>query len=139
MWIFTVPVKVTLNISLINSPLISSKHTSLLLSDILLYIFICTKYFQRLHWKEMKKITVQDQNNVIANCNKLQQLKLWVMRIKYTQPITQNRVTITVGVWETEFHITLSPPNISIHILHTLFYTFPLVLTRRICFTIKAS
>ena len=73
----------------------------------------------------MKKITVQDQNNVIANCNKLQQLKLWVMRIKYTQPITQNRVTITVGVWETEFHITLSPPNISIHILHTLFYMFP--------------
>ena len=30
-------------------------------------------------------------------------------------------------------------PNISIHILHTLLYTFPLILTRRICLTIKAS
>ena len=29
-------------------------------------------------------------------------------------------------------------PNISIHTLHTFFYTFPLVLTRRICLTIKA-
>ena len=29
----------------------------------------------------MKKITVQDQNNVIANCNKLQQLELRVMQI----------------------------------------------------------
>ena len=34
---------------------------------------------------------------------------------------------------------TLNPlhPNISIHILHTLVYTFHLVLTRRICSTIK--
>ena len=30
-------------------------------------------------------------------------------------------------------------PNISIDILHTLFYTFPLVLIRRICLTIKVS
>ena len=30
-------------------------------------------------------------------------------------------------------------PDISIHILYTLLYTFPLVLTRRICFTIKLS
>ena len=27
-------------------------------------------------------------------------------------------------------------PNISIHILYTLLYTFPLVLTRRICLTL---
>ena len=35
----------------------------------------------------------------------------------------------------------LSPlnPKISIHILYTLLYTFPLVLTRRICLTIKVS
>ena len=30
-------------------------------------------------------------------------------------------------------------PNISTHVLHTLLYTFPLVLTRRIYFTITAS
>ena len=29
--------------------------------------------------------------------------------------------------------------NIVIHILHTLLYTFPLVLTRRICLTIKRN
>mgnify|MGYP006963832109 CR=1 FL=1 len=35
----------------------------------------------------------------------------------------------------------LSPlnPNISIVILHSLLFTFPLVLTRRICLMIKAS
>ena len=30
-------------------------------------------------------------------------------------------------------------PNISMHILHTVLYTFPMVLTRRICLTIKTS
>ena len=30
-------------------------------------------------------------------------------------------------------------PSISGHILHTVLYTFPKVLTRRICLTIKAS
>ena len=36
---------------------------------------------------------------------------------------------------------TINPfhPNISIHIFHTFLYTFPLVLTSRIFFTIKAS
>ena len=29
-------------------------------------------------------------------------------------------------------------PNISIHILHTVLYTFPMALTRRICLTIKS-
>ena len=29
-------------------------------------------------------------------------------------------------------------PNISMHILHTVLYTFPRVLTRRICLTIKS-
>ena len=35
---------------------------------------------------------------------------------------------------------TFSPlhPNISLHILHTVLYTFPKVLTRRICLTIKS-
>ena len=35
--------------------------------------------------------------------------------------------------------INLSYPNISMHILHTVLYTFPKVLTRRICLPIKAS
>ena len=34
--------------------------------------------------------------------------------------------------------LSRSHPNISIHILHTILYTFPLVLTRRIRSTIKA-
>ena len=29
-------------------------------------------------------------------------------------------------------------PNISMHILHTVLYTFPKVLTRRICLTVKS-
>ena len=29
-------------------------------------------------------------------------------------------------------------PNISMHILHTVLYTFPKMLTRRICLTIKS-
>ena len=29
-------------------------------------------------------------------------------------------------------------PNINMHILHTVLYTFPKVLTRRICFTVKS-
>ena len=39
-----------------------------------------------------------------------------------------------------EINCTLFPflyPNISMHILHTVLYTFPKVLTRRICLTIK--
>ena len=30
-------------------------------------------------------------------------------------------------------------PKISMHILHTVFYTFPKVLSRRFCLTIKSS
>ena len=30
-------------------------------------------------------------------------------------------------------------PNISMHILHTVLYTFPMVLTRGTCLTIKTS
>ena len=29
-------------------------------------------------------------------------------------------------------------PNISIHFLHTVLYTFPMILTKRICLTIKS-
>ena len=38
-------------------------------------------------------------------------------------------------------HCVINPwhSNISMHILHTVFYTFPKVLIRRICFTIKSS
>ena len=37
--------------------------------------------------------------------------------------------------------VTLNPlhPKISMYILHTPFYTFPKLLTRRICLPIKAS
>ena len=36
--------------------------------------------------------------------------------------------------------VTVNPvhPNISMHILHTVLYTFPMVLTRRICFKFKS-
>ena len=36
--------------------------------------------------------------------------------------------------------ISINPlyPNISIHILHTVLYTFPKVLTRRICLKLKS-
>ena len=37
-------------------------------------------------------------------------------------------------------HSSINPlhPNISMYILHTVLYTFPKVLTRRICLTIKS-
>ena len=37
----------------------------------------------------------------------------------------------------TLYTLTLQHPNISMHILHTVLYTFPNVLARRICLTIK--
>ena len=39
-----------------------------------------------------------------------------------------------------KFLIHLDPlhPNIGMHILHTVLYTFPKVLTRRICLTVKS-
>ena len=39
----------------------------------------------------------------------------------------------------TEYGFNPLHPNISIHSLYTLLYTFPLVLTMRICLAIKAS
>ena len=44
----------------------------------------------------------------------------------------QYRTTVKMKV-RNPFH-----PNISMHILHTVLYTFPTVLTRRICLTIKS-
>ena len=40
---------------------------------------------------------------------------------------------------EASFELTFIPlhPNIDMNILHTILYTFPLVLTKRICFTIR--
>ena len=40
---------------------------------------------------------------------------------------------------DVKFHAPVNPlhPKISVYILHTVFYTFPKVLTRRICLTIK--
>ena len=40
---------------------------------------------------------------------------------------------------DVKFHAPVNPlhPNISMHILHTVFFTYPKVLTRRICLTIK--
>ena len=44
------------------------------------------------------------------------------------------------GCLHKELRWVLKPlhPNISMHILHTVLYTFPKVLTRRICLTIKS-
>ena len=36
------------------------------------------------------------------------------------------------------YTLTLLHPNISMHILHTVLYTFPMVLVRRICLPIKS-
>ena len=45
------------------------------------------------------------------------------------------------AISKTNYMARINPlhPNISIHILHSLLYTFTIVLTRRICLTIKAS
>ena len=34
--------------------------------------------------------------------------------------------------------LTFLHPDISMHILHTVLYTFPMILTKRICLTIKS-
>ena len=51
------------------------------------------------------------------------------------------RVPLVRKVWCNKELFSFHPlhPHISIHILHTLLYMFPLVWIRRICFTIKAS
>ena len=36
------------------------------------------------------------------------------------------------------FRLNLLHPNISMHILHTVLYTFPEVLSRRICLTVRS-
>ena len=45
------------------------------------------------------------------------------------------------AISKTNYMARINPlhPNISIHILHSLLHTFTLVLTRRICVTIKTS
>ena len=46
-----------------------------------------------------------------------------------------------VLVYQTGIKFLVNPlhPNISLHILYTVLYTFPKVLTRRICLTIMRS
>ena len=51
-------------------------------------------------------------------------------------------IAITLKITHPILHVsteTINPlqPNITMHILHTVIYPFPKVLTRRICLTIK--
>ena len=58
-------------------------------------------------------------------------------------PMNMRRSLLNVAVLDGEYYFSLilvNPlhPNISMHILHTVLYTFPKVLTRRICLPIKS-
>ena len=46
----------------------------------------------------------------------------------------------SVNAADNNYYYLFNPlhPNISMHILHTVLYTFPKVLTRRICLTVKS-
>ena len=47
------------------------------------------------------------------------------------------KIVCVMKMHNKKFPLTPSHPNISMHILHTVPYTFPEVLTRRICLNIK--
>ena len=46
-----------------------------------------------------------------------------------------NIIVTSSDSWFKQWLFTPLHPNISIHILHTVLYTFPKMLTRRICLT----
>ena len=49
-----------------------------------------------------------------------------------------NNISHPTNLVSSTFQLNILHPNISIHILHTIFFTFPKVLIRRICLTIKS-
>ena len=57
-------------------------------------------------------------------------------RMMFTTAIIYSSSTLHIYIW---LHDVFNPlhPNIRMHILHTVLYTFPDVLARRICLTIK--
>ena len=57
-------------------------------------------------------------------------------RMMFTTAIIYSSSTLHIYNW---LHDVFNPlhPNIRMHILHTVLYTFPDVVARRICFTIK--
>ena len=69
-------------------------------------------------------------------------LRVSEIKIKYAQenPVETNGYHSVLGGFPAHLPLTLGPlqPNISMHILHTVLYTFLKVLTRRICLTIKS-
>ena len=112
----------------------------------------CTSFARRmilvsLHWavhyhqENLKKNSSRD----LLSCSGIhshpylqrrQKLHLWRTQPKKCSHICKKKKT------KKNTRIINSPPNplhpiISMHILHTVLYTFPVVLTRRICLTIK--
>ena len=57
-------------------------------------------------------------------------------RMMFTTAIIYSSSTLHIYIW---LHDVFNPlhPNIRMHILHTVLYTFPDVVARRICLTIK--
>ena len=62
----------------------------------------------------------------------------WLMRY-WRRQCTQGNIT-GCAVTDSQVYSVFNPlhSNISMYILHTALYTFPKVLTRRICLTIKS-
>ena len=59
---------------------------------------------------------------------------------EYTMKVQGTSLSIQISCYFSKQYFLFNPlhPNISMHILHTVLYTFPKVLTRRICLTIKS-
>ena len=62
----------------------------------------------------------------------------WMIKIVKVNKLYLN--SLLVSIEQSVYNFFLNPllPNISMHILHTVLYTFPEALTRRICIKIKS-
>ena len=58
--------------------------------------------------------------------------------VKPCVQLTQKRDQLSLCVKKKNKHVHPLHPNISMYILHTVPYTFPKALSRRICLTIKS-
>ena len=64
-----------------------------------------------------------------------------LLKTLYNIVVSADKIVIKLDAigWNHSCAVYQLHPNISMHILHTVLYTFPKVVTRRNCFAIKSS
>ena len=129
---------------------ISEKHLSPQIWYHLLYAY--TKKFVILlqTWKMFVYLSLFVKHSFVYHSNQWPLLSWWALELAlplsedlYRIGMSRNRMVSNLLLYAGKEHLVgrkINPlhPNISMHILHTVLYTFPKVLTRRICLTIKS-